>query len=177
MHNRVERVLIASAILVAAVYAIVSFWPDDSSRTVPPPTLRPVEALKEQPVDTSRESQKTQAGVILSLTKIASAELSFRTLRKRFGTIDELVHENLLTRAFSEGVIIGGYQYNLSANTEHFSAYADPVPGEGRHYFIDETLDIRHDENGRASSSSPYLEFSKNENTETGNRKQGTGKD
>ncbi len=145
MHNRVERVLIASAILVAAVYAIVSFWPDDGAHKAPATTPSPVEAPKEQLLDTSRESQKAEAGVIGNLMKVASAELSFRTLQRRFGTIDELIHENLLTREFSEGVIIGGYQYNLSANTEHFSAYADPVPGEGRHYFIDETLDIRND--------------------------------
>jgi hypothetical protein len=161
MHKRVERILIGLAILVAAIYALISFWPVDRPTSAPPKTsyMTP----KEQPADSSQGFAKAEAEVIANLIKIGSAEMSFRTLKKRFGTMQELVRENLLSGKYSDGVIITGYQYSLGVNSEHFALYADPVPGSGRHYFIDETLDPRYDNNGRASSSSLYLSYSKNQ--------------
>lgn len=172
MHKRVERILIGLAILVAAVYALISFWPGDNPASAPPTT--PYAIPKEQPADLSRDFRKVEAEVIANLIKIGSAEMSFRTLKKRFGTVEELVRENLLGGKYSDGVIISGYQYSLGVNSGHFALYADPVTGSGRHYFIDETLDPRYDDNGRASSASLYLSYGKNQmRTEIPNRLEG----
>ena len=161
MSRRIEGILIASAIFGALLYAIVSFWPAENPQ--PQAQSSAAAAPIESPTMTQATSRHAEAEAISNLIKIGSAQLSFRGLKKRFGTLEELTHENLLGRNFSEGAIIDGYQYGLGADAEHFAVRADPVPGPGRHYFIDETLDLRYDENGRASSSSPYLSYSKNE--------------
>ena len=38
--------------------------------------------------------------------------------------------------------------------------HADPTSGPGRHFFIDQTLDLRYDDNGQASASSQYMRYS-----------------
>ncbi len=158
MHKHIERILIGFALLVAAVYALISLWPED--KPAPSPTAEV--STREQPAEPSSDSRKSEGEVIANLMKIGSAEMSFRILKKRFGTIEELVRENLLSRIYSDGVIISGYQYSLTAGVENFASYADPATGPGRHYFIDETLDLRYDDNGRASATSLYLSYGKN---------------
>lgn len=153
--------MIIGAILIAAVYAVISFWPAES---IPPqPPVNTEIERKERAPETSSDRRQIEAEVLTNLIKIGSAELSFHSLRKRWGTFQELVRDNLLNAKFSEGAIIHGYQYSLVAGGEHFACYADPDGELGRHYFIDKTLDIRYDDNGRASSSSLYLSDAQNQ--------------
>lgn len=161
MHKRIERILIAAAVLIAGAYALISFWPVDTTPVASPPS--PPGLTREQSTETVADRKRVEAHVVASLINIGSAELSFRGLKKRFGTTDELVRENLLSKKYSDGVIIEGYQYTVVATAAQFAVWADPAPGPGRHYFIDETLDLRYDDNGRASSSSLYLSYIKNQ--------------
>jgi hypothetical protein len=161
MHKRVERILISAAIIIAALYALVSFWPVESPP--PAPAFTPYPFPTEPTAETVAETKRIEAEAIATLIRIGSAELSFHGLHERFGSVEDLVREKLLNKKYSNGVIISGYQYNLAAAGEHFAAYGDPIPGPGRHFYIDQTLDLRYDDNGRGSPSSPYLSYSKNE--------------
>jgi hypothetical protein len=162
VHKSLEKILIVSAVVAVLLYALISFWPGgQQARIEPSPSnvaLRPL-PKDEAPV----EPNKSEDSVIANLVRIGSAELSFRQTQKRFGGFGELIREKLLSQAYSEGAIIDGYRYMVEAGVQNFCVFADPAPGEGRHYFIDETLDLRYDDNGRASSSSLYLSYAKNE--------------
>ena len=147
-------------ILVGVIFAIISFWPD--AQNAPEEVIRK-QNTQHGRVESGIEPFKAEARIVVHLIGIGSAELSFHGLKKRWGTIDELVHEHLLSGMFSDGAIIQNYQYSLEVGTDHFACFADPVPGPGRHYFVDDTLDLRFDDNGRASPSSPFLGYGKNE--------------
>jgi hypothetical protein len=164
MHKRVEQLLIASAIAIAAAYALLSYWP--TGGPLPQSPAGPTLLQNDKPTDSVAETRRMEAEAISNLVKIGSAQLSFRALRKRFGSMEEITREGLISTRFSGGDAVGGYQYSMNATGEHFALYADPVAGSGRHFYIDETLDLRQDDYGRASASSPYLAYGRNEPAE-----------
>lgn len=160
MHKSLEKILIGTAVAAVIVYALISFWPGGEQAAPEPATVvTPAAAPKDE---APPERNPSEDSVIASLVRIGSAELSFRQTQKRFGTFAELVKENLLSPVYSEGAIINNYRYSMDSGIQNFCVFADPVPGDGRHYYIDENLDLRYDDNGRASASSPYLSYAKN---------------
>jgi hypothetical protein len=160
MHKRFENILIIGVILIAAIYAAISFWPDETPTPQQPAAIEVPQ--KNQAADKPPDIRQMEAKALANLIKIGSAELSFHRLRGRWGAFQDLVQENLLDSAFTKGTVIYGYQYSLQTGGEHFACFADPDE-PGRHFFIDETLDLRYDDYGRASASSPYLVDAKNE--------------
>jgi hypothetical protein len=167
MHKKLEPILIASALLFAAGFALWNFWPggETSSHQAenapsPPPSAQ---------VEEGGVNRRQEAAVLTNMMKIGAAEVSHFRLKRRYGSLEDLVRDRLLSPKFSDGAIIEGYQYSVGANAEHFGAFADPIPGPNRHYFIDESLDMRYDDNGRASSSSAFLSYSKNQPQPAGN--------
>jgi hypothetical protein len=159
-RTQIEPILIATTVIIALAYTAISFWP--SAESVPEaPTAASLPDTDPQP-EAGRAAHAAEAEAVATLIRIGSAELSFHGLKKRFGSLSELAREGLLSSNYSEGVVIQGYRYSLSPGGDRFAVYADPVSGPGRHLFIDETLDLRCDENGRASPTSPFLSFSRN---------------
>jgi hypothetical protein len=80
-----------------------------------------------------------------TLQRIASAELSYRNEKKkeRFGTLEELVAEELLEKDFLEHM---EYKIELTATSDKFEATATPKTyGKSgrRSFFIDETGTVR----------------------------------
>jgi hypothetical protein len=163
-HKRLERTLILLLIGSAAVYAIISFWPSGKlSRQSA--GKAPIERNLSR-AEPATDSKQLEVQAIANLIGIGSAELSYRGLKNRYGTLQELVQENLLGRTFSDSAVISNYQYSLAAGDEHFACHADPDVGLGRHYFIDESLDLHYNDSAPASISSPFLSYSKNQSTE-----------
>ncbi|MGH8245407.1 MAG: hypothetical protein ACREUU_03135 [Gammaproteobacteria bacterium] len=159
MYSKLERNLIVAVIVIAVLYALLSLWPENKA-VVEQPVPAAGTAAEEPP---AKSEAKSRAGeVIANLIHIGSAELSFHGIRKRFGTMEELAQERLLNAKFSQGAVIDGYQYVVRARGQAFAAHANPAEGRGgRHYYIDQSLDLRYDDNGRASGASPYLSYSK----------------
>jgi len=101
-------------------------------------------AMKNPPPETN------EMVAINSLLMIANAESSYQTTagKGKYGTLDNLVAEKLVSREFFEKY---GYNLEVTASGDHFEAVATPreygKTGK-RSFFIDQTAVVRGDDHG-----------------------------
>jgi Tfp pilus assembly protein PilE len=102
-----------------------------------------------------QHNQATRAGneaaTIQNLKSIAAVEIQYyNTHNRTFGTFDQLVKEQMLTKKFAASPVIDGYVLTLtvtppSKNTAStYTVRAEPQEDGIRHFYVDSTDDSIH---------------------------------
>ena len=104
--------------------------------------------------------ETNEALIQVSLIKIKNAQKEFFSQHERYATIKELVSLEMLSSSYNCPKDINGYKLVFSRNKNDWYIQANPVKvgiTSNRRFFIDQSGDIRAEEERTANANSPLV--------------------
>ncbi len=97
-----------------------------------------------------------EPGAIKAIIVVHRAEADYFAATRRYGTLDQLARANLISPSLAAGVK-GYYRFEVRPSQKGYVILSEPLNRQGRHFYSDESLQIREEWDRPASSQSASL--------------------